>query len=84
MFMSTADRNRSGHAATDTINTFTARKGDGARVSFAGERMLHISFLYLRCVGADAWWWSWIIVSRGWHNWSSNMTLTSNVKLHYG
>ena len=55
MFMSTADRNRSGHAATDTINTFTAREGDGARVSFAGERMLHISFLYLRCVGADAW-----------------------------
>lgn len=30
MFMSTADCNRSGHVATDTINTFTARKGAGA------------------------------------------------------
>ena len=35
MFMSTADCNRSGHVATDTINTFTARKGAGARLGSA-------------------------------------------------
>ena len=35
MFMSTADCNRSGHVAADTINTFTARKGAGARLGSA-------------------------------------------------
>ena len=53
MFMSTADCNRSGHVAADTINTFTARKGAGARLGSA-ERECFIFHSFI-CVVSDAW-----------------------------
>ena len=51
MFMSTADCNRSGHVATDTINTFTARKGAGARLGSA-ERECFIFHSFI-CVDSE-------------------------------